>query len=141
MWVNLIHSILVFREKKYCSHHSVSEFNSLSEQCNLLVNSARELHCSLFLKWTVQFSCTVHMNIVSMCIVHANYTVQWTMQLACTVREKQEFLAFHYLRFGRKNHVEPMNSKSLFFHYQTAANCVLIKTQPQPRSQTISKKV
>jgi len=27
--VNLIHSTLVFREKKYCSHDSASEFNSL----------------------------------------------------------------------------------------------------------------
>jgi hypothetical protein len=47
------------------------------------------------------------------------------------VREKQEFLAFHYLHFGRKNHVGPMNSESLFFHYQMAAKCVLIKTQLQ----------
>jgi hypothetical protein len=54
------------------------------------------------------------------------------------MREKQEFLAFHYLRFERKNHVGPMNSKSLFFHYQTAANYVLIKTQPQLRKQTAS---
>jgi hypothetical protein len=27
--VNLIHYILVFQEKKYCSHHSANEFNSL----------------------------------------------------------------------------------------------------------------
>ena len=70
--------------------------------------------------------------------VHANCIVQWTVQLACTVREKQEFLAFHYLRFRRKNHVGLMNSKSLFFYYQTAVNCVLIKTQPQPRKQAVS---
>jgi hypothetical protein len=29
----------------------------------------------------------------------------------------------------------------LFFHYHTAANCVLIKTQPQPRKQTASKSI
>jgi len=58
------------------------------------------------------------------------------VQLACTEREKQEFLAFHYPRFGRKNHVRPMNSKSLFFHYQMVANWVLIKTQPHSRKQT-----
>jgi hypothetical protein len=58
------------------------------------------------------------------------------MQLACTEREKREFFAFHYLRFGRKNHVGPINSISLFFHYQTVANYVLLKTQPQPRKQT-----
>jgi hypothetical protein len=33
--------------------------------------------------------------------------------------------------------VGSMHSKSLFFHCQTAANCVLIKTQPQ-RKQTAS---
>jgi hypothetical protein len=31
------------------------------------------------------------------------------------MQEKQEFVAFLYMRFGRKNHVGPMNSKSLFF--------------------------
>jgi hypothetical protein len=53
--------------------------------------------------------------------------------------EKHEFAAFHYLRSERKKHVGSINSNSLFFHYQTAANCVLIKTQPQPHNQTDSQ--
>jgi len=60
------------------------------------------------------------------------------MQLTCIRQEKQEFVAFLYMRFGRKNHVGPMNSKSLFFYYQTAENCFLIKMQSVPRKQTAS---
>jgi hypothetical protein len=53
------------------------------------------------------------------------------------VREKQEFLAFLSLRFGRKSNVGPMNKKSCFNIYQTAKICGLIKTQPQPREQIL----
>ena len=57
------------------------------------------------------------------------------MQLACIVSEKHEFVAFHYLRSERKKHVRSMNNNLLFFHYQTAANYVLIKTQSQSRTK------
>jgi len=66
-------------------------------------------------------------------------TVQWTVQLACTVRKKQHFAAFSSPAYQTLKCVGPMYSKVCISFYQTAANCVLIKTQPQPRSQTGSK--
>lgn len=69
--------------------------------------------------------------------VHANCTVQWTVQLACTVRKKQHFAAFSFPASQTQKHVGPIHSKLCIFLYQTAANCVLIKTQPQPQSAVV----
>jgi len=54
--MNLIHSKLVF-------FLNVNKINTEKKTC---VNSASELHCLLFFKWTMQFSCTVHLNSVPM---------------------------------------------------------------------------
>ena len=59
-----------------------------------------------------------------------------TVQLACIVNTKQQNADFSFLRDKRKKHMGPIHSKLCIFYYQTAADCVLIKTQPQPRKQT-----
>ena len=62
-----------------------------------------------------------------------------TVQLACTVNTKQQNAASSFLRHRRKKHVGSIHSKLCIFCYQTVADCVLIKTQPQSRKQTNSK--
>jgi hypothetical protein len=88
--MNLIHSKLVFFLKKKLL------IKLTHGKKTVHANSASELHCSLFLSEQCN-------------------SLPLFMLIALTVREKQEFLAFHYLRFGRKNHVGSMNNKSFFF--------------------------
>ena len=57
------------------------------------------------------------------------------MQLACTINTKQQNAASSFLRHRRKKYVGSIHSKLCMDCYQTAADCVLIKTQPQPRKQ------
>jgi hypothetical protein len=71
--------------------NSAKELHCSREQCNSLVNSASELHCSL-----------VNNAILLHCISMHN-------------DEKHEFIAFYYLRSKRKKYVEFMNSNLLFF--------------------------
>ena len=59
-----------------------------------------------------------------------------TVQLICTVNTKQQNAAFSFLRDKRKKHMGPIHNKLCIFCYQTTADCVLIKTQLQPRKQT-----
>jgi hypothetical protein len=49
--------------------------------------------------------------------------------------ESMIFLFFIFNVSAAKNTWDP-GTVNQVFHYQTAANCVLIKTQPQPRKQT-----
>jgi hypothetical protein len=58
-----------------------------------------------------------------------------------TVHVKHVFVAFSFQPFKRKKHVDPMHNKVKFFNYQTTADCVLNKTQPQPLRQTASQGV
>jgi hypothetical protein len=119
MRMNLIHSILVFRENKYCSHHSASEFNSFYTNFfkkkpvkkKSHVNSASELHFS-------REQCSIY-------TVHA--IALFSEQ--CNSMHSKEKAAFCCC-------VGPMYNKVCISFYQSDANCVLIKTQPQPRSQT-----
>jgi hypothetical protein len=62
-----------------------------------------------------------------------------TVQLACTVNTKQQNAASSFLRHRRKKHVGSIHSKLCMDCYQTAADCVLIKTQLQSRKQTDAK--
>jgi len=63
-----------------------------------------------------------------------------TVQLACTVNTKQQNAASSFLRHRRKKHVGSIHSKLCMDCYQMAADCVLIKTQLQPRKQTNPKR-
>jgi len=58
------------------------------------------------------------------------------MQLECTVNTKQQNVASSFLRHRHKKHLGSIHSKLCIFCYQTATDCILIKTQSQPRKQT-----
>ena len=68
-----IHSKLVFLKKKIAHLKKKQE----EEGSRMQVNSARELHCSLFLSEP----CTQY-------TVHVNCTVHWTVQLTWTVKKR-----------------------------------------------------
>ena len=92
MRVNLIRSILVFWEKKYCVHDNaklvffkknIQKLYTLIKKKRSHSNSASELHCSreqcnslaLFtytVQWIALFACTVQVN----CTVHAKTKVK-----------------------------------------------------------------
>jgi hypothetical protein len=86
----------------------------------------------------VQVNCTVHVNsaIHEQCSELLLIALYSTVQLACTVNTKQQNAASSFLRHRRKKHVGSIHSKLCMDCYQTAADCVLIKTQLQPRKQT-----
>ena len=98
-----------------------------------LLEEEEKARASGYWKKKKKFSCAPLVCCSCYCTV-----VQWTVQLACTVRKKQHFAAFSSPAYQTLKCVGPMYSKVCIFFYQTAANCVLIKTQPQPRSQTSS---
>jgi len=92
------------------------------------VNSASELHC-------LREQYNSHVNNVQytlFMLLHCSVN----SAIACTVRKKQHFAAFSSHAYQTLKRVGSMYSKVCIFFYQTAANYVLIKTQPQPRSQT-----
>jgi len=90
------------------------------------VNSASELHCS-----REQYNS--HVNSVQYTLFML-FHCSVNSAIACTVRKKQHFAAFSSPAYQTLKCVGPMYSKVCISFYQTAANCVLIKTQP--RSQT-----
>jgi hypothetical protein len=83
-------------------------------------------------------NCTVHINSIFIYILFMLIALFSTVQLACTVNTNQQNAASSFLRHIRKNMWGPYTVNYVFFCYQTAADCVLIKTQPQPRKQTDS---
>jgi len=122
-----IHSKLVFLKKKLTK----KKLNTLKKNKKnkkiknkkihaVQVNSARELHCSLFLTWTVQFSCTVHEQCI---ILHCSCYLHCSLHSAITwtVQKKASNSCFANIAFPTQKKVGPSEQYTIFFGNQTAA--------------------
>jgi hypothetical protein len=81
------------------------------------VNSATELHCSLFLTWTVHPLCTVHVN----CTVH------WTLQLTPQCKKSMLHLLLPILRCKHRKWWAPWTVINGFFFTKRLAPAFWLK--------------
>jgi len=84
-------------------------------------------------------NCNVHMNNIFIYTVHANCIVQYSAINMHSKHKATKCCFFFSASQTQKTcEVRSIHSKLCIFCYQTVADCILIKTQPQPRKQTNS---